>query len=98
MKVKVFAVELAADTAPKEIFEHASRHAGDTRGLYDLFKKHHSPHFILQTCRRLALFTVGTCPGKSIHFFEDLKIDKILLDIKGDSDYPIRKADRKSVV
>lgn len=80
MKVKIFGVELASNSSPKAVFEKVSKKAQDIQGLYYKFSKNNSPFFILSTCQRLALFTVGTCPGKSIHFFEELGVKKKYLN------------------
>jgi len=76
MKDKIFAVELSFDSTQPNICEHASKSAQDFQRLHKMLKKNDSPYFILNTCRRLTIFTSSSCPGKAFRFFEDLGIEK----------------------
>lgn len=85
MKDKIFAVELSFDTAPRDISELASGHVQDIKGLHEKLERHANPYFILGTCQRLTVFASSSCPGKLIHFFEELNIAKKYLKVlKGD--------------
>ena len=76
MKDKIYAVELAFDNAPPDICKLASEKTQDSRALYRKLADTNDSYFILKTCRRIAVFTTASCPGKTIHFFEELGIEK----------------------
>jgi glutamyl-tRNA reductase len=76
MKDKIYAVELAFDKAPSDVCKQASERTQDSRELYRAFGENNGSYFILRTCCRIAVFTTASCPGKTIHFFESLGIEK----------------------